>query len=34
MECDNAALAYFGSLVEEMSGSAKYVLVTGTLTGG
>jgi putative Na+/H+ antiporter len=31
---DNAALTYLGSLVEGMSDSAKYALVTGAVTGG
>jgi hypothetical protein len=31
---DNAALTYLGSLVEGLSGSFKYALVAGAITGG
>jgi Na+/H+ antiporter NhaD/arsenite permease-like protein len=31
---DNAALTYLGSLVEGISDTAKYALVTGAVTGG
>lgn len=31
---DNAALTYLGSLVDGLSDSAKYALVTGAVTGG
>jgi hypothetical protein len=31
---DNAALTYLGSLVEGLSDTAKYALVTGAVTGG
>jgi predicted cation transporter len=31
---DNAALTYLGSLVEGLSDSFKYALVTGAVTGG